>query len=530
MAGVEKAGGLRPGRWLLGRGWWFLPALLASVLALPWVFGERWYSDTPYYQAIATQMVRDGCWWSPMQGDLHYFNKPPLAFWIHAGFIEAFGQRDWSTHAPEAIFFMVACVLVAWLARRFHGPLVGVLAGCALALTNEWIWRVGNFKLDALHTVLLLSAIACWVRAFVPAKSGWPGDGLGVGESKRTPAEGGACWGILAGVCLGAALMTKPVFGLGAAALIVLWLGMIGQLTRRRLGLVGLSVLVGIALAAPWHVSMILRHGSAFTSAYIHEQTLQRALGEMHDHQPWDWYLRLIAGTVPEAQQAWKMWPLYGLAALGLCVRWRAASGRGGDVLVMLWTVGWFVAMSVFGGKRNYYLMVMHPGTAWLAAIALGALLAGLARRWNPDGVRKLTGAAAVVGVVAIGGVLAHVPHTVRKAIKELPVPERNEFMAFVRSQRTLGREVYDCGLSYRIDALTYIETGYWPRCASERTGVPPDKVPAGALAAYRDDMLAKGVFGTYVDPKDRLVFRSSPNGQYMVYQRHTDPAQPPTP
>jgi hypothetical protein len=38
---------------------------------------------------------------------------------------------------------------------------------------------------------------------------------------------------------------------------------------------------------------------------------------------------------------------------------------------------------------------------------------------------------------------------------------------------------------------------------------------------AYKDDMLAKGAYGTFVDPLDRLVFRSSPKGQYTVYERH---------
>ena len=47
---------------------------------------------------------------------------------------------------------------------------------------------------------------------------------------------------------------------------------------------------------------------------------------------------------------------------------------------------------------------------------------------------------------------------------------------------------------------------------------------------ACRDEILAKGAFGTFVDPKDRLVFRSSPNGQYTVYERHTEAVQPATP
>ena len=556
MSGADPERWFRPGRWLLGRGWWALPLLLCVALSVPWVCAERWYSDASYYQAIATQMAREGgsTWWSPMQGDHHYFNKPPLAFWIHAALVLVFGDANWAAHLPEKIAFAGVCLLTGWMARRMHGPVVGVLAGCIMALTNEWIIRVGNFKLDSLHTLFLLGAMACWVRAFVPESD--PAGAL-IPTARKTHARdervgwgGGriprilardlcACaqflsrhrelgWALAAGACIGAALMTKPFYGASVGALALVWLWLAGVWSARRAVLVIASVLAGVLIAAPWHTSMIATHGQKFMQAYIHEQTVQRAIGEMHDRQPWDWYFKLILGTVSESIEPRKMWPIYGLAVAGLVVvvvvvaaRWRARATRAGDALAALWTIAWLGALSAFGGKRNYYLMVVHPGTAWLAGIALDCALRRAAIACGHARVQSLLRGAAVAGLLAGVILLARAPLLVAKGRRELPVPERNEFMAFIRSQHGAGRDIYDCGLSYRIASLAYIQAGFWPKCPSERTGFTPDAVPAGALMAYKDDMLAKAAFGTFVDPRDQLVFRSSPNGQYTVYERH---------
>lgn len=512
---LQSVGGLgrfNPGKWLTERGWWFLPLLLSAALALPWTFGDRWASDAAYYQAIATQMAREGTWFSPMQGEIPYFNKPPLAFWVHAAFVGAFGAADWAAHAPEAICFVLVCLLTGGLARRLHGSTAGLLAGCAMALTNEWIWRVGNFKLDSPHTLLLLAALMCWVRGLVPRRRD-AASCNGQGRGRR--AELG--WCLAAGVAIGAALMTKPLYALVVVPLAILWLGLSGLMTRRRVLLVLLSGAVGVAVAAPWHVWMIVNHGQTFLRAYIHEQTVQRALGEFHDQQPWYWYVRLVLGLQDEAENAQRMWPIYGLAVVALAIiaaRWRRGSTRAGDVLAALWTIGWFVGLSLFGGKRNYYLMVLHPGTAWLAGIALAWGLGLL----NQRVATVLLRGGATLGVLACVVLFVRAPSEIEEARRSLASAEREQFMAFVRANR--GEAIYDCGLSYRTAAICYIDAGVWPKAPSERTAFTPRDVPVGGLMCYRWDMLAKGAYGTYVDPADTLEFASTPQGKFKVYRR----------
>ena len=531
------ASGFRPGRWLLGRwllgrGWWFLPALLAFSIALPWVFGERWYADTPYYQAIATQMVREGCWWSPMQGDLHYFNKPPLGFWTHAILIAGFGNPDWAVHAPEAVFYMLTVLLVAWLGKRLHGVPTGVLAGCAMALTNDWVWRISNYKLDFPHTLLLLAACACWVRAFVPehAEPGGTGGLPPVSNAGRRSTGGKppvppVMWCVLAGLCIGGALMVKPLMGLGLPLLGAAWLGLAGLWRADRVRGLALSAAVGTAVALPWHASMVWLHGRAFVQTYLLDQSMKRATGEMFEAQPWWWYFGHAVAGDPDAAPPWTMWPIYGLALAGLAVvawRWRRAAGAGvraGDALAAVWTIAWFSALSIFAGKHNYYVLVVHPGTAWLAGIACASLIAGMGRACGERFAVGLPRGAAVLGVLACAALLARTPHAVHKARRELPVPERDAFIASLRERP--GLPVYNCALPYRMAALAYIQVGVWPRSVVEREPMAPELVPSGALMVYRRDMLGRKAFEKNLDPNDRVLFRSSDGPfAYLVVQR----------
>lgn len=531
---MEPVGGFRPGRWLLGRGWWFLPLLLSAAISIPWVCGERWYSDASYYQAIATQMVREGTWWYPMQGDIPYFNKPPLAFWLHAITVLLGGSSNLAAHIPEGITFVAMSVLIAWIVRRIHGTLAGVIAGCVLAMTNDWIVRVGNFKLDMLHTFWVFAALACWMHACLP-RSHDDSDGTAATSDRR-------CWYILAGLFIGAALLTKPFYGLAAPLFFIGWLALTPLVSRRRVGLVLLGAVIGIAIAAPWYVSMIGHYGQAFIRAHISEQTVARAMGEMHDAQGAMWYLRLIFGVhlesipgapikwiqFPEAIEPAKMWPIYlgalaGVASVAFC--WSDRAHRRGGMFATLWLVVWLLALSCFGGKRNYYLMIIHPATAWLAALAVVGVCRTLCGPADIEGsrVRSWIRGAAVAGLIASIVLLIRAPFVVAAQRDGLANRERDAFMEFMRGQHAAGRDVYDCGLSYRISSLAYIEAGFWPHCPSERTSYTPESIPGGALMAYKADMLERSAYGTFIDQRDKLVFRSEPAGQFLVYERHAE-------
>ncbi|HVU62641.1 MAG TPA: hypothetical protein VHC70_01600, partial [Phycisphaerales bacterium] len=324
-------------------------------------------------------------------------------------------------------------------------------------------------------------------------------------------------WAIGAGVCIGGALMTKPLIGLGLPALGLAWLALAGMLTRRSAMIVLVSGAVGLLIALPWHVSMLAQYGESFSHVYFWEQSFQRATGERFHHRPWDWYFQLIAGRLDESINPGLMWPLYASAIAGLAVvaaRWRSGVHRVGDALAAVWTLAWFIALCVFSAKQNYYLLVVHPGAAWLSAIAVavGAKRVGAV-------VRPALARAAVVlaGVAAVAVAAVSSVKYVKDVPRSLPDDQR-ALVRFMAEHR--GEAFYNGGLAYPEVALLYLKTGVWVRSLVEKAPVAPALVPSGALMVYREDHPAS----TSADPADPEVFNAPlGGGTYTVRRRHGD-------
>lgn len=482
-----------------------IPALLATALGLPFIFGDRWMADTPYYQAIAMQSARGTLadWWTLHEGSVQYFNKPPLAFWMHALSVRILGEADYAYYMPELIWYVLTCVLVAQLGRRLYGgevgSRIGLCAGVAMALTDEWIWRVSNFRLEFLLTVLMVGALCCWVEAFGvgrgdgPAKSDVPADGSG-----RRPLWRSAIWAIGAGVCIGLAILTKPMLALGLVPLVLVWLAILGRLDRRACVLMAVSVLASLAVALPWHISMVMMHGRAFTDAYFVNQSYKRATGQMFNPEPWYWYFKHIADATREVKP-YKMLMIYGFAIAGLALigaRGFPREKRAGDVLLVLYTLGWLIALCVFKDKRNYYLLVIHPGTALLAGRLIGVVLPRLEFRW-------LSIAGAVVAAAFLVRSAQHAPTFRTRAA--LP-PERQALIDFVRAHAS--EKIYNGGLTYQEPAIVYIYTKIWPMYFLEKEIVQPEVVPPGGLIIYREDQIGRADRPARIDPNDEEVFR----------------------
>ena len=494
---VERAG---EARWRAWERWacTIVPALVATALGMPFLFGERWMADTPYYQAIAMQSARGTLadWWTLHEGSVQYFNKPPLAFWMHALSVRIFGEVDYAYRLPELLWFVLTCVLTARLARRVYGGAVGarigVFAGAVMALTDDWVWRVSNFRLEFLVTVSLIGALVCWVEAFGIGREQEPGDRAADSSWNR------AWWAIGAGVCLGLALLTKPLIALGMLPLGAVWLALIGRLDQRNLLMLGVSAGAAVCVALPWHLSMVIMHGRAFTDAYFVNQSYKRATGQMFNPEPWYWYFQHMADGARDVKP-YRMLAIYGAALAGvalIAVRGLPREKRAGDVLALLYTFGWLIALCVFKDKRNYYLLVIHPGTALLAGRLLGSVIPGGIVRW-------MSVAGAMTGMVLLGRAMVTAP----KYRERIPLPpERQALVDFIKAHA--GEKIYNGGLTYQEPAIVYIHTGVWPIYFLEKEIVQPEQVPPGGLIVYREDQLGRADRPARIDPNDEEVFR----------------------
>ncbi|MBY0261767.1 MAG: hypothetical protein K2Q20_05455, partial [Phycisphaerales bacterium] len=247
-------------------------------------------------------------------------------------------------------------------------------------------------SLDLWQAALVMLAVWCVVSA--------------VGRMGGVKAD--RAWlAVLAGVPLGLALLCKPLVALIALPLMAVWLVWLGR--HRLAAWLLIAGLVAVAIAAPWHVFMSLRH-SDFAAHYFGRQSLDRITQGMPDvgAEPWWYYLRIIGEAY---------WPWLATAALGVFA-WmrRGASPRARRMLALcaVWCVAWLVLLSLSAGKYSRYLLLVWPIAGFLSAWWIAGLRSTPgSRRRSARAMLWLGPAALLTGVLAaliIPGRLIHEP------------------------------------------------------------------------------------------------------------------------
>lgn len=467
------------------------PAVLALALCAPALFGERWHSDTAHYTAIALKCVREGHWFTLMLSQTPYFNKPPVAFWIHAFCMAPFadhpgGPPNWSVHLPEVLALVACVVCTSLIARRLagggaRGARAGLVAGALLATLAETLWWVDSIKLDWIHSAFMLMGVSCMAWAF--------------GSSA---ARGRAAWTIAAGLSIGLAMLTKPIWGIGALGVVLIWVWVLPRRERvgvldvdraRASALVIVAACLALLIASTWHVFMYRVHGESFTGVYFGSQIVERARGQgaSGGGEPWDWYVRYLffpPGDEPGVRRAqlFPQVPIYaGLCAMCLLpmVRKRRMAGsHAGAILALVWCAVWFVSLSAFSDKRPYYLLHIYP----LLCVGAGTWLAlVMPRRITRLVVRNLLPASLGVGVA-----LAAMSYRQQDHLHSEPDLKEQQWSAladFVASND--DDETFSNGsMKYRDVARLYVRTGTWPRIRNWSGGMP-DTIDAGTLVLY---------------------------------------------
>lgn len=465
-------------RWLRLR-LWLAPAALLLGLWLPGFWQGAFRVDTGLYAAISLHAYEGGALFPLSAGDLPYWNKPPIAFWIHGVFLWALGPELWVARLPSLLAAVLGVYVLAACVREGAPRRRAWASASILALTLEYFRYTKAISLDLWLTVFLLASVWCVLS----------------GVRRQRP------WRILlSGVPLGLALLTKPLVGLVIVPIIALWLLWSGR--ARWLAWLGGAVLAALAVAAPWHIAMEVRFPGQFLAHYFGAQSAARALGDGFESQPWWYYGRLLLETY---------WPWLPLCALGvwtvLLLRGPlSARERSLGVLAIVWTIAWLVGLSAFGGKSGRYAVVLYPALAILCALALS----GRWPRWAIIGRRALTRWAAPA-VLIVGIALAALQVKVHG-----PAPAHWDVLyQFVRERRAAGDDVWTRPDMLWNAANLRLETGAWPRFVGP-SGTPP----VGAWIIYRDGRES----GTPPGPNETEAWRSEP----MFATRVTAPVATP--
>ncbi len=146
---------------------------LSAFLNLSWLTREE-YANV-YYAATVKNMLASwhNFFFASFDAGFVSVDKPPLGFWIQAASASLFGFHRWSLLLPQALAGVLCVALLYHLVGRSFGPVAGLLAALALALTPISVTTNRHNNLEGLLVLAVLLAAWAFILAVETAWLRW---------------------------------------------------------------------------------------------------------------------------------------------------------------------------------------------------------------------------------------------------------------------------------------------------------------------------------------------------------------------
>ncbi len=328
-----------------------LGALAATliVVVLFWRLGTPtfWDPDEAHYAETTREMIASSDWFAPYYNEQPFFDKPVLFHQLQGTAMRLFSDPEFGARLVPAMAALGLIAITVWFGTVMVSGDVGIVAGLMLTACPAVFGLARYAILDTLFTMFMFGGAAC----------------LAVAALRDRPR---LQWIGYVAIALG--VQTK-----GPVALVLCGLAMLmliawsPDLRRRLLGLhwaVGLVIVV--AVASPWFISMYLRFGQEFVNGYILDENVRLFAGRRFANQPGFWfYFQILAAA---------LLPWTGLLVGRLVddVRALMRGERLDGVETMLWAwtlavVGFFTLSSF---RLDHYVFPAAPALCLLCARA----------------------------------------------------------------------------------------------------------------------------------------------------------------
>ena len=393
---------------------WVRPAVLALLLGTAVLYlgglsasgyANSFYSAAAQAGSVSWKALFFG---SSDAGNSVTVDKPPAALWVMGISVRLFGLSSWSILVPQALMGVGTVGLLFATIRRQFGPVAGLLAGAALALTPVAALMFRFDNPDALLVLLMVAAVATLLRAV---------------EDGRTR------WLVATGALIGFGFLTKQLqvfLVLPALSLTYLVAGPV-RLRRRLAQLV--AGLAAIVVSAGWWVAVVELWpaasrpfiGGSQTNSILELTFGYNGFGRLTGEETGSvvgggttgagsWGATGIGRLVTAefaGQIAW-LAPaavLLGIAAAAL--RGRAARTDPRRAALVMWglwlAVTWLTFSFMSGIFHAYYTVALAPAVA--ALVGAGAVQLWERRRtgWVPVALAVTTAVSAVWSFVLLG-------------------------------------------------------------------------------------------------------------------------------
>ena len=321
-----------------------LVVAVGAVLVLPSLFTRGlWNPDEPRYMEVAREMVALGDYVVPHLNGQVYPDKPPLFFWLAAGFYRL-GFGFVSGRLVSALATLGTLLLVYAFGRARFGAKTGMLAALITATTLLFLMIL---KAGVIDPPLTFVETAALIGAYLALN----GEGT---RSRR--------WWLLFYAASGLAILLKGPVGIVAPGLFVL---VYAVLNRKSIRAGGAMHVPGAALmlfiVGAWLVPAMVKGGEAYWRDILFHQPSTYTL-KASSHVQWPHY---YLAQLPLTLFPWSLF--FGLALWQAVLDWRRRGDRDASFLA-LWFLCMLVFFSIVPAKRERYLLPTVPAVGLLCA------------------------------------------------------------------------------------------------------------------------------------------------------------------
>ncbi len=321
---------------------------------------DLWEPDETRYAVVAREMVQSGNWILPHLNRDIYAEKPPLFFWlVNLSTFLGGANSELANRLPSALAGLITLFVTFLLGERLFHPRVGFLSAMVLATSILFLQISRWMMLDSLFTLLFLFTIFYFFQGFE-------------NEARRRR------YYLFAGLFMGLGVLTKgPVAYLPVPIFIIFGLSQRSVKAFWNTHLLW-GILLSLLVVFLWLVPACWVGGEEYTKRILFGQTVGRLMGsEKYFHrEPIFFYLiRFPLDFFP--------WIVLLPSALILGFR-NKENVRKEFLFLVIWFLVIFFFFTLSKGKKDNYLLPLHPATAMLIGILWDSEIRSSKRSWGP--------------------------------------------------------------------------------------------------------------------------------------------------
>lgn len=242
--------------------------------------------DETRYVTMARDMFTSGNYLTLYLNGEYFFEKPPLFFWLESLSFWFFKDiSEFTARFPVVILSLLPLGLLFFLSEKVKNQKFAFLNSAILLTTLEYVLITKIAMLDSVLTSLVSSSVLCYFFTFFVSE-----------ENKKYFWY--SCY-----ILMGLAVLAKGIPGVVIPAGTIL-AGTIIFRTYKETTLKNMpaGIVLFLIIALPWHIIMLLKHGSLFFNEYIIKHHLMRFLGAevIHRNEPvYFYFVTLLWGLFP---------------------------------------------------------------------------------------------------------------------------------------------------------------------------------------------------------------------------------------